>query len=227
MRRAGLVFLLCAALLAGCEQTPTAENETPIPTTVETPEPVQMEPWQTAYIQLLQNEEREAREQARGEEMGYSNWEGYYILYDVDKDETPELLILSWELSVFFASLYTCPNETPTLVNGYFYCGRLPNFYSCPNENGILNDAARADPHGETHWWRKFSLVDGVLETEELLDEFSEWEGEGAFTVPAQDFAQATDLVADAQVLDWNGMTVDGKGEEPNLQPILDYTGLF
>lgn len=220
--RMGFAILLCALLLTGCQQVPAVESETP----VETTEPMQMEPWQTAYLQLLQKEEREAREQAREEEMGYSNWEGYYILYDVDEDEAPELLILSWEMGAFYASLYTCLSETPTRIGGYFYCGRLPNFCSCPGENGILNDAARADPLGETHWWRKFSLVDGTLEEEELLDEFIEWEYEGGNAPLAHEPTPAMSLIADAQVLDWNETTIGGMGEEPNLQPIFDYTKL-
>ena len=96
----------------------------------------------------------------------------------MDKDGTPELLIEYWEQGRYYIDLYTCQEEKPILA-GTFYSGRTDSqLYIHPEEAGLWNKAVRADPAGETHWWRKFTLPDGILTEEELLEEQIPW-GEG------------------------------------------------
>lgn len=226
----GLACLLCATLLTGCGQSPTGETAPPLPVPSATqPSPsselATLEPWQEAYIHFLQKEERERREKDQTETLGYSSIECYYLLHDIDKDGIPELLIESIELGRFFAALYTCQEGTVVQLGVPFYCGRLPAFYSCGAEPAILNDAGRADFSGEVHQWTKFTLVDGTLEEEELLDEWIPWEGEGASAVLAHALTKATDLISNAQPLAI--ISVFEKGEDPYLQPIFDYTEIM
>ncbi|MBP3521295.1 MAG: hypothetical protein J6J87_08125, partial [Oscillospiraceae bacterium] len=120
-----ILLLLLLALLSGCAGTPQETpmpTETPNPTIEPTPEPAPqllevpavdwvLESWQKEYIALL--EKKEFREKARDARTGNTSWEGYYILYDMDKDSFPELLILYWEMGAFYADLYTFTgNET-------------------------------------------------------------------------------------------------------------------
>lgn len=178
MRR--LLLLFCAlALLTSCRSVP--EGETPLPAPTETPAPTTptLESWQESYLRLLQPDERKARAAAREEETGFRSSEEGYCLYDVDGDGLPELLLLYREMGGSYFDVYTCP-EGEGLFAGRFYGGRVSaNLYSRPEENGVLSEAVRADPIGETHWWRRFRLEKGTLEETELLDDIWQW-GEGA-----------------------------------------------
>lgn len=233
MKKYMLLFLLLA-FLPGCaaapQETPTPA-EVPTPTIEPTPEVTPhrlevpmvewyLEPWRKDFIDILA--EKKFREQAREAQTGNASWEGYYILYDMDKDGFPELLILYWEFGAFYADLYTFTgNETEYVGN--FCCGRLPSLYSCPGENGLLTDAARAGPEGETHWWRKFTIENGMMGEEELLWECISWEGEGAYAVLTRDPVQAQELIPGAQILEWNMLTINSNKKVLNIAPILDH----
>lgn len=233
MKKYMFLFLLLA-FLPGCaaapQETPTP-TEAPTPTIEPTPEPAPqllevpavdwaLESWQKEYIALL--EEKELREKARDARTGNTSWEGYYILYDMDKDSFPELLILYWEMGAFYADLYTFTgNETEYVGN--FCCGRLPSLYSCPGENGLLTDAARAGPEGETHWWRKFTIENGMMGEEEILWECISWDEESHGERLTRPPVQAQELVPGAQILEWNTVTLNSNEEVLNIAPILDY----
>lgn len=230
MKKYMFLFLLLA-FLSGCAGIPVQETPVPTPTATPAPEPAPqllevpavdwvLESWQKEYIALLA--EKELREKARDARTGNTSWEGYYILYDMDKDSFPELLILYWEMGAFYADLYTFTGHE-TEYAGTFCCGRLPSLYSCPGENGILNDAARGEATGEFHWWRKFTLKNGMIKEEELLWEEIPWEGEGAYAVLTRDPVQAQELVPGAQILEWNMFTINSNEKVLNIAPILDY----
>lgn len=220
--RIGVALLLCAVLLMGCRRSPAAETEIPpsAPTAAQTPAPAAtLDGWQEAYSQILRPENRKEREKAREEADGTRSVEEYYAVCDMDKDEIPQLLIIYWEQGRYYADLYVCLEEKPVLA-GTFYCGRLDfRFYIRPEEAGLWNEAVRVDPLGETHWWRKFTLTDGVLEEQELLDETIEWEGEGAFMAPARPAVTVEELLPDAEEV--SVAPIPDEGQPFRL--ILDY----
>ena len=208
------VLAVAALLLSGCRQglpSETISPQTPAPTAA-------LDGWQEAYSQILQPENRKDREKAREEAHGNGSVEEYYAVCDIDKDEIPELLIIYWELGRYYTDVYAWRDEKPTLA-GTFYCGRNDYcLYTRPEEAGLWNEAVRADFPGETHWWRKFTLTDGVLEAQELLDETIEWEGEGVFTAPARPAVGVEELIPGAQ-----GVTVEPISDEEPFSLILDY----
>lgn len=206
-----------ALLLSGCKEgTPAAAETTPSP---QTPAPAApLEGWQEAYSQVLQPENRQDRERAREEMHGVGSVEEFYALCDVDGDEIPELLIEYWELGRYYIDLYTWREETPTLA-GTFYSGRTDSrLYTHPEEVGLWNKAVRADPMGETHWWRKFTLADGVLEEQELLEEQIPW-GEGPEPPLAYAPTEAAELVPGAREVLVEAIPDRGQ----HFQLILDY----
>ena len=214
----GLGLLLCALLLLpGCRPAPVEETVLPTPSPVQTPEPTPeptpaLESWQAGYIQLFQEDGREERDKAWEAEMGFPSVEENYLLYDVDKDGLPELFLRRYGLGAFYFDVYTCPGEEP-LFTGTFYGGRLAsNLYSCPGENGVLSEALRADPFGETHWWRKFTLEDGSLEETELLNEVLQWEEDEWFPAKPEDFLPGAMLLGEAMSL-----------SSADIRPVLEY----
>ena len=215
-RRLGL--LLCALLLlSGCRPAPAEEPVPPTPSPVQAPEPTPeptptLESWQAGYIQLIQGDGREERDKAWEAEKGFSSAEIDYLLYDVDKDGLPELFLRRLGAGKFYFDVYTCPEEDP-LFAGRFYGGRLAsNLYSCPRENGVLSEASRADPSGETHWWRKFTLEDGILEGAELLDEVLWWEEDEWFPAKPEDFVPGAMPLGEPTGL-----------SSADIRPVLDY----
>ena len=212
------VLAVAALLLSGCRQGSPSETENII--SPQTPAPTAaLDGWQEAYSQILQPENRKDREKAREEAHGNRSVEEYYAVCDMDKDEIPELLIIYWELGRYYTDVYAWRDEKTTLA-GTFYCGRNDYcLYTHPEEAGLWNEAVRADPIGETHWWRKFTLIDGVLEAQELLDETIEWEGEGAFTAPAHPAVTVEELIPGAQEVPVAAIP----DEESPFRLILDY----
>ena len=211
------VLAVAALLLSGCRQglpSETISPQTPAPTAA-------LDGWQEAYSQILQPENRKDREKAREEAHGNRSVEKYYALCDVDGDEIPELLIIYWELGRYYTDVYAWRDEKPPLA-GTFYCGRLDSrFYTHPEEAGLWNEAVRADPIGETHWWRKFTLTDGVLEAQELLDETIEWEGEGVFTAPARPAVTMEELIPGAQPVELIPLPTEQEPMTPEAAVIL------
>lgn len=215
----GLGLLLCALLLlSGCRPAPVEETVPVTPSPVQAPEPTPeptpaLEPWQRAYIQLLQEDNRESREKAREVKSGYPSLEEYYSLYDMDRDGLPELLLHYWELGSYYVEIYACL-ESDAVLLGSFCEGKEAIFlYDCPGEPAVVNSIILYSPQGTDYLWRKFTLTDGVLAEEELLDEFIPWEDAYAHT-------QVQDLVSGAQTIP---VTRISKGEETDFRPILNY----
>lgn len=146
--------------------TPTPEPS-PTPPTVDvalTYDPEELKPWQTAYIQLLEGElERGARGFAEDAEGWRDPW---YYLYDIDKDDVPELILMyngSWDGIAYTydqgeVNTLNEGNETDSLSINH---GAL---YTWPEGNGMLYVYSTA-------WACDFSLYyvdDGQLKWKEV-----------------------------------------------------------
>lgn len=140
-----------------------------------------MEPWQLAYLELLNGMRSDRNDSNSGDDKLES-----YALYDIDKDGTPEMFLrygMSTASSKCF--LYTFTNGTAAFVD-QFYFGSS-SLYSFPNKNGVL-----------LVYWHMYhakgellSLSDGTLSSslffEEIIDPAS-----GAWYRPVSDYCKGT-----------------------------------
>lgn len=130
-----------APTAAPAEPTPPAEAVTL------TYDPALLEPWQAAYIRLLEDEMAAGREEFSRDEP-YCTKKAHegprYTLYDIDKDGTPELFVrYGYCEAAYYCELYTYrdgavkmltdPNsEEPEIPMGH------SSLYSWPKGNGVV-----------------------------------------------------------------------------------------
>ena len=118
-----------------------------------------MYPWQSAYLQLL-HEVRESPFSEKGEEAEY------YMLYDVNKDDIPELILNYGGYSgMSECRLYTIMDNIPTYIDSFSYLDSV--LYSCPDDNGLLLVCNRMN-YGRTD---KLSLKNNKMSTERIFEE--------------------------------------------------------
>ncbi len=101
-------------------------------------EPAELEPWQTAFLNVLA-EKREERNEITDEWNAYGVGISSYALYDIDKDGTPELFLrYGKDVAGGKCLLYRFTDGAASFVDE-FYFGEASDLYSFPEANGVLN----------------------------------------------------------------------------------------
>lgn len=190
-----------ALLLTACAPGPEpAPSVTPTPTPAFQAQPADIPPgdyapWQEAYMDFLAQlcgEEatvytRYKETEAAGHSPEPELWNtvntssDHYLLYDVDKDDTPELFIAFGHLA---SPIYRCYTyragqvlEIGTVEEG------SASFHTWPDENGVLVTWGRMSHWGGT----RYRIVDGKLEAGELVyDQDLAWVREHGCKAPSQ-----------------------------------------
>lgn len=234
-----VAFLTALTLLGGltaCERNKTevvpdpspsvSVSPTPTPTPAPSPtpptvdvaltyDPGELKPWQTAYIQLLEGElERGARGFAEDAEGWRDPW---YYLYDIDKDDVPELILMyngSWD-----GIAYTYDQgEVNTLNKGderdllSVSHGAL---YTWPEGNGMLYVYSTA-------WACDFFLYyvdDGQLKWKEVDGPAFEVNEDGYI----EEYPEIQAYYPDSQYLNDYCALVNSSERKINFLPILHY----
>ncbi|MBP3521294.1 MAG: hypothetical protein J6J87_08120 [Oscillospiraceae bacterium] len=161
-----------------------------------------LEPWQEAYIEFLQPENRKSRTAAREAERDYSSVEEYYGLYDVDGDKIPELAICFWEFGRYYIDLYAYSDHEIRFLDSFCAGRNGPYIFICPGEAAFLTELVLYGPGGTSYGWRKFTLLDNVFKQEDLIEcEIIPWD-DADEPSPAGVPTKASDLVPNAQPLE-------------------------
>lgn len=192
--------------------TPAPSPTPPTADVALTYDPEELEPWQVAYIQLLEGE----LEQKGGrftEEFLYE-WP-YYYLYDIDKDGVPELIVLYG--GRYDGVIYTYDRGEVKALNEneerdilYLKNGGL---YTWPDGNGVLRYCA------SNAWsWQigLYSLKDGELCFDILAQESSEEE-------PLEEPIDVQDYYPDSRYLNDYSALVTAPERGINFLPIVNY----
>lgn len=112
-------------------------------------------------------------------EYGYGV-DGYY-LYDVDKDEVPELIVKFGTCEADYdGRLYTLDGEHAVYV-GEFPLGHS-GLATCPSQNGVILNYG----HMGGAYMQKMTLKNGELEFEELLSETLGDDPDASYTLPGE-----------------------------------------
>ena len=128
-------------------------------------------PWQSVYLQLL-HEVRENPFSEKGEEVAY------YMLYDVNKDDIPELILnYGGDSAMSECRLYTVLDNIPTYIDSFSYLDSV--LYSCPDDNGLLLVCNRMN-YGRTDQLR---LENDKLSSKRIFEELNVF-----FYTPVADF---------------------------------------
>ena len=227
------VAAICG-LMAGCggRTSPEADREG-TPVTVLTGEPTETsaapeEPWRTGYKDFLTElcaEEAAVRDTDRPDydpnaylyEVGALS--SGYVLYDIDKDGVPELLVRFGDCeAAYHTKIYTFRDGEMVLA------GDLPtghtSFYTWPGENAIALNWG----HMGGHFTEKLSFVNGILEQKTVFEE--------NLTDPDAEYTDMADIVPGSLYL-WESRTTLGLRwqttetgtvpVEPLILPIDDY----
>ncbi len=126
-------------------------------------EEVPAEPWKDVYLALLEEEiSAEPQDNEYGNPIEFSN----YWLYDIDKNDVPELILKTGTCEAdYYGTVYTCKNGEALEVGG-FYLGHA-NLGTCPDENGVLLKNGHMG-YSATY---KYTLENDKLSDEEMLFE--------------------------------------------------------
>ena len=112
-------------------------------------------------------------------EYGYGV-DGYY-LYDVDKDEVPELIVKFGTCEADYdGRLYTFDGEK-AIYSGEFPLGHS-GLATCPSQNGMILNYG----HMGGAYMQKITLKSGELEFEELLSETPGDDPDASYTLPEE-----------------------------------------
>ena len=112
-------------------------------------------------------------------EYGYGV-DGYY-LYDVDKDDVPELMVKFGTCEADYdGRLYTFDGEKAVYV-GEFPLGHS-GLATCPSQNGVILNYG----HMGGAYMQKMTLKNGELEFEELLSETLGDDPDASYTLPGE-----------------------------------------
>lgn len=140
------------------------------------------EEWQQAYYEVL-TEVRLENENYEGNEE-YNNFSENYYLYDIDKDEIPELLVeYGHSEAGYYTEIYTyADGEVKNL--GEIITGHT-SLYTWPKENAMMFYYAQMG----VAQVNKISIVDGELVSEQIHEEYirpeaDEWYTEAQELVP-------------------------------------------
>lgn len=129
-----------------------------------------VEPWQKAYIAVLNT----VRAQNVGDHFGiddtsYTHDDGtLYQLYDIDKDNIPELFIKYGITSIGSrVHIYTIRDDTAVQIGREMYTVH-GGLYTWPNENGVMFNYGHMGAAGASRW----TLVNGKINSETILEEY-------------------------------------------------------
>ena len=228
----GMALTMCL-LLTGCG----GEKTERLP--VEEPSAKEMEPqtkapaasaaddWRTAYKQFLTDlcrKEAAVRNIDRPDydpnvypgEIG--NQSDEYVLYDVDKDGTPELFVRYGKCEAAYRTKVYTYREGTVAELGEFISGH-GSLYTWPGENGVAYNWS----HMGGHVVEKISLVDGALVQENVFEE--KW------TDPDMDYTDMADIVPGSLYLRGARTTLElifleeagSDADTPLTLPIDDY----
>ena len=231
-----VAFLIAPTLLGGltaCDRNKTevvpdplpsvSVSPTPTPTPAPSPtpptadvtltyDPEALEPWQVAYIQLLEGE-LERGEVGFAEDTSSTDMPRYY-LYDMDKNGVPELILI---YDGYYSGIaYTYQQNTVkalnkgTEENSFWLVDSV--LYSYPNGNGVLRYCA------SNAWsWQigLYSLKEGKLSFD-ILDQASS-EEEPLEPINIQDY------YPDSQYLNSYSALVTAPERGINFLPIVNY----
>lgn len=171
------------------EQSPVEPSAPEVPDnslgdSVDLEEPAVLMDWQRTYMAFLTEKAAQVVHLRNVERPDYDPNEveteigavsGHYALYDMDKDEIPELLFrcqFGW-----YTEIYGCQEGQVVLLGGVHT--KDAAFYSWPGENALALNWARMGGHTVT----KLSVVGGGLTEEVVFEEFVE---EGPYTEVAE-----------------------------------------
>ena len=119
MKRGLLLFGVCLALIPGLFTAPASAEEPA---------------WAAAYEQLLAKQQREISEAT----WEYSTPELSYLVYDIDKDGTPELIVKNGTCEAdYHGGIYTFRGGRTVQIGEELGLGHS-SFYSDPGEDGII-----------------------------------------------------------------------------------------
>ena len=225
----GAALALCLLLTSCGGDRPQAKEPSGQVTEPQAEEPTILagDDWREAYktfLKVLCGEEAAVRSIDRPDydpnaypnEIG--NQSDEYVLYDIDKDSVPELLIRFGKAeAAYHTKVYTCRDGEAVLV------GEFPSshasLYSWPGENAVAYNWS----HMGGHFVDKISLVDGVLVQENVFEE--------TWTDPDTDFTDMADIVPGSLYLRGARTTLgltfleefDSKADRPLTLPVDDY----
>ena len=210
MRKWTLLALTACLLLSGCgKQAAPAKEEAP----------QAAEPWRGAYIAFLEDlceREKELRNTERPDydpntaELEIGEVSGRYVLYDIDKDAVPELLVrYGLGEAGYHTTVYGYRDGTVAEL------GDIPSghtsFYTWPGENGLAYNWS----HMGGHFIDKITLENG-----ELVQTMFFEEGTGAWT---ESYTAAENVIPGSRYLSEVPTTVQLPELSPMTLPIENY----
>ena len=210
MRKWTLLALTACLLLSSCgKQAAPAKEEAP----------QAAEPWRGAYIAFLEDlceREKELRNTERPDydpntaELEIGEVSGRYVLYDIDKDAVPELLVrYGLGEAGYHTTVYGYRDGTVAEL------GDIPSghtsFYTWPGENGLAYNWS----HMGGHFIDKITLENGELVQTTFFEE-----GTGAWT---ESYTAAENVIPGSRYLSEVPTTVQLPELSPMTLPIANY----
>ena len=172
--------------------------------------------WQQAYVAFLEElctheaPARIAHSEGR-DDANYALLSQYYCLYDINKDEVPEIFISFCNcLAGEWTEVFTVCNGVAEYLGEY--SSGHSSLYSWPDDNGVLFDWAIYD----NCRMDKISIVNGALVIQEIFTEAIAENREKGYTEPDK-------IVPGAVCLDWNRTTLNLPQYTPLTLPIYNY----
>lgn len=239
MVKKSVLFLMTLALVcafAGCGERPpqpapdpspsvsVSPTPTPTPTPSPTPptadvtlayDPEELEPWQTAYIQLLERElEQEKGGFAEVGELYLGH--PYYYLYDINKNGLPELILMyhgNWDSVVYTYD----QGEVKALEGSDVLDLHRGGFCSWPGKNGVL--------YVDSQFWDIYCglyyMDGGQLKWKEVAAPEPKFHEDGHIEV--EEYPVLQDLYPDSRGLDGFHALVNSSERKINFLPIINY----
>ena len=228
----GMALTMCL-LMSGCGGEKTGRLPVEEPSAQET-EPQTKEPvasaaddWRAAYKRFLADQCRKEATVRSIDRPDYDpdvypseigNQSDEYVLYDVDKDGTPELFIRYGKCEAAYRTKVYTYREGIASELGEFISGH-GSLYTWPGENGVAYNWS----HMGGHTVDKISLVDGALVQENVFEET--WKD------PDMDYTDMVDIVPGSLYLRGARTTLglifqeeaDCDADTPLTLPIDDY----
>ena len=231
MRKGMLLALAACLLLSGCGTRTQPPQTAPEPAEEETPsqsaeapakeegQPETAEPWRGAYIAFLEElcqREKELRNTDRPDydpnnvDVEIGEVSGRYVLYDIDKDAVPELLIRYGLGEAGYHTTVYGFRDGAVAELGDIPTGHT-SLYTWPGENGLGYDWG----HMGGHFIDKITLEDGQLMEEAFFDEGTE--------TPVEQYTAAEDVIPGGRYLTETRTTLQLPELSPLTLPIEDY----
>lgn len=111
-----------------------------------------------------------------------------YVLYDIDKDGVPELLVRFGDCEAAYRTQIYTFRDGEMVLAGDLSSGHT-SFYTCPGENAV----ALVWGHMGAHYVEKLCLTDGTMEQETVFEE--------TLTEPDAEYTDMADIVPGSRYL--------------------------